>query len=376
MSLAHPSGWAIGDDGDVRLRQYPGTSIAPGKSFACMETVLGVSPAGEARKQFVDYVRSRMRRVVRGHVGPYGIFSNFGSWSLRRRHRYRRLVRQKQRRSDPAQPRPAGRKPKGHRPAVRLLRYRILVRSRRGNESFRSRAFSARRGRRSIEKLDELGIKPGLWTASTPSPWCTLNPKFAGCCSAEEPFRSAFIKAHRDHIRDEGVRMCKFDCLSAMCNNPDAQSSARRVFDRSHSQRRFGNALRPWTRRIPRRCSCSIGATVRRGGFWTPTPSSSRAFSSRGRIPAARPRSSPATASRKGSIRRTIYCQDVPALGKDSLGIWLSDWWWNSSHRQRALAGGFRDGSGPRQSAAATLGRLGLALAAPSGKRWARCSSL
>ena len=60
-----------------------------------METVLGVSPAGASRKQFVDYVRSRMRRVVRGHIGPYGIFSNFGSWSLAGRHRYRRLVRQK-----------------------------------------------------------------------------------------------------------------------------------------------------------------------------------------------------------------------------------------------------------------------------------------
>jgi hypothetical protein len=25
------------------------------------------------------------------------------------------------------------------------------------------------------------------------------------------------------------------------------------------------------------------------------------------------------------------YCRDVPALGKDSLGVWLSNWWWNSS---------------------------------------------
>ncbi|MHB1630220.1 MAG: hypothetical protein ACYCVB_17925, partial [Bacilli bacterium] len=25
------------------------------------------------------------------------------------------------------------------------------------------------------------------------------------------------------------------------------------------------------------------------------------------------------------------WCHDVPALGKDSLGVWLSDWEWNSS---------------------------------------------
>ena len=45
-----------------------------------METVYGVGQKGDARKTFVAHVRSRMRRVVRGHDKPYAIFDNFGSW--------------------------------------------------------------------------------------------------------------------------------------------------------------------------------------------------------------------------------------------------------------------------------------------------------
>jgi hypothetical protein len=43
------------------------------------------------------------------------------------------------------------------------------------------------------------------------NPWCSFNPTISGCCSVEEPFRSALIKAHVDHIRGEGVRLLKLD---------------------------------------------------------------------------------------------------------------------------------------------------------------------
>ena len=71
LSLAHPAGWATAKDGPLSLRQYPGIKVAPGKSFECMEAVYGVAKPGEARKAFVAHLRSRMRRVVRGHDKPY-----------------------------------------------------------------------------------------------------------------------------------------------------------------------------------------------------------------------------------------------------------------------------------------------------------------
>ena len=79
LSLAHPAGWAMGKDGNVSLKQYPGTKLAPGGRFECMESVYGVAKAGEAQKTFVAHVRSRMRRVVRGHDKVYAIFEPFGA---------------------------------------------------------------------------------------------------------------------------------------------------------------------------------------------------------------------------------------------------------------------------------------------------------
>ena len=43
-----------------------------------METVYGVAKTGAAIKAFVAHVRSRMRRVVRGHDKPYAIYEPFG----------------------------------------------------------------------------------------------------------------------------------------------------------------------------------------------------------------------------------------------------------------------------------------------------------
>ena len=79
-TLAHPAGWAIGQDGEVILRHYPGKKLKSQETFSCMEAVLGVGQAGGARGVFLDHLKSRMRRVVRGHDKPYSIFDPFGAW--------------------------------------------------------------------------------------------------------------------------------------------------------------------------------------------------------------------------------------------------------------------------------------------------------
>src|SRR5690606_33866669 len=82
LSLDHPAGYAMGAEGRIQLRQFPGILLDPQKSFSCMNTVLGVSEAGESRKAFVDHLQSRMRRVQRGHDKPLAIASMFGGWSI------------------------------------------------------------------------------------------------------------------------------------------------------------------------------------------------------------------------------------------------------------------------------------------------------
>ena len=45
-----------------------------------METVDGVGKKVAARQMFLALLKSRMRRVVRGHDKPNAIYDNFGSW--------------------------------------------------------------------------------------------------------------------------------------------------------------------------------------------------------------------------------------------------------------------------------------------------------
>ena len=79
FGLAHPAGFAMGQDQGVSLRQLPGIKLAAGASFQCMEAVYGVSHEGQARQAFRDHVQSRMRRVLRGHDKPLAIFEPFGA---------------------------------------------------------------------------------------------------------------------------------------------------------------------------------------------------------------------------------------------------------------------------------------------------------
>ena len=79
LSLAHPAGWATQESGKVSLRHYPGVKLSPGESRDCMEAVYGVGAASAGRAAFVAHIRSRMRRVARGHDRPYAIFEPFGA---------------------------------------------------------------------------------------------------------------------------------------------------------------------------------------------------------------------------------------------------------------------------------------------------------
>jgi hypothetical protein len=339
LSLAHPSGWAIGDGGVVKLRHYPGVSIAPGGTFACMESVLGVSPAGAARKQFVAYVRSRMRRVVRGHIGPYGVFSNFGSWPL---HGETEIVGRFARNTEKALLHSLDLLGESQKVSGRIYDYcDIEFWFDLASEMSRFSPVDFPRGFKPIqEKLSKLHIKPGLWTASVPSPWCSLNARFDGCCNAQEPFRSAFIKAYRDHIRNEGVGMCKFDCLSAMCNN-----ATHNHLPGVYSTEAIHNAVIELLRALDdadHRVFLMLYWGYR-SPWWL--LDADTLFEPGVFLEAAHPGGTPTPFARdsvtQGLDQAHYYCQDVPALGKDSLGIWLSDWWWNSSIGKQRWQQGF-----------------------------------
>jgi len=203
-----------------------------------MEAVLGVGRASEARKQFVAHVRSRMRRVVRGHDRPYAIFEPFGARPGGDFNETEEFVLDNVAFCFAAK-RERWRRASGSRTATSISTpstsgWISTAISRRATPSgfrtasTRSSSLVSPRNK----KLKELGTAPGLWIDSGGLPAWTVggNPAVSACfselggkgglCRASEPIRSMYTAAFRYLIRRYGVRLLKFDNLLTRCNNP------------------------------------------------------------------------------------------------------------------------------------------------------------
>ncbi len=333
MSVAHPAGWATAKGSEASLRQYPGTKLAPGATFDAMEVVYGVAAAGEARQTFVAHVRSRMRRVVRGHDRPYAIFDNFGSWSLQvdgfgentEKNELYSLARLAE--SQAAT---------GCRFDLCNVHFWVdhagdLVR-------FDPRRFP--NGLSVIKRtLDAMGTAPGLWIDSSMGAWSiAANPAVKASlsddpgffCRASEPIKSMYLAAFRHHIRENGVRELKFDNLRTVCNNP-----AHAHLPGLYSTEAIESSVIEFLHALDRECPhvFLILYWGHRSPWWL--LHGDTLFDSGLGIEAATPSTQPAPYARDSVTQKLDQAQrhssDVPALGKDSLGVWLSDWAWNSS---------------------------------------------
>jgi hypothetical protein len=333
MSVAHPAGWATGKDSVASLRQYPGTKLASGQSFTAMETVYGVGPAGDARQTFLAHVRSRMRRVVRHHDHPYAIFDNFGSWSLKvdgftenteanELYSLNRLAESQ--------------RATGCRFDLCNIHFWV-------DHSGDLIRFNPKRFPNGIakvkEKLDEMGVATGLWIDSSMANWSIGgNPEVKASfsddegffCRASEPIKSMYLKAFLYHIREEGVREIKFDNLRTTCNNPNHTH-----LPGVYSTEAIENSVIEFLDALDKECPdvFLILYWGHRSPWWL--LHGDTLFDSGIGIEAATPSTQPSAYARDSITQKLDQAQrhasDVPSLGKDSLGVWLSDWAWNSS---------------------------------------------
>jgi hypothetical protein len=345
MSLAHPAGWATAKAGTVSLRQYPGAKLAPGAKFDCMETVYGVGEKDAARKTFVAHVRSRMRRVVRGQDKPYTIFDNFGSWpsgaggywfnSDKFELHSLRLLAESQ-------------KATGCRfdfcnihfwvdPAGDLKRW---------NPEFFPKGIAHIK-----PILDSMGTAPGLWIDSS-NAWgggwgIGLNPDARPSisdsgwfCRASEPIKTLYREGFLYQIRHNGVRELKFDNLHSECNNPHHDH-----LPGLYSTEAIENSVIEFLHDLDKECPDIF--PILYWGYRSPwwLLHGNTLFDSGIGIEAASPSSQPAPYARDSVTQKLDQAQrhacDVPALGKDSLGIWLSNWAWNSSIGKERWQEGF-----------------------------------
>ena len=344
FSLAHPAGAAEGATGKVLLRQYPGVRLMPNETFQCMEAVYGVAKAGVARQAFVAHVQGRMRRRVRGHDRAYTIFTNFGSW------------------------------PSGsfwNTEAYVLRSLSLLAESQKAagchfdlcNVDF----WSDYRGtlqecdperfpnglERIGQEIDNLGSALGLWIDGSWERWSiggNPSPEVQDClnydcqqpdtlgqvqlgrkafCRATEPIRSMYIEAFRYHIRQHGARLLKFDNTSCVCVNPKHEH-----LPGLYSTEAIENGLIDFFQALDAECPDVF--LMLYWGYKSPwwLLHADTLFDSGLDMEAASPSDQPAPYLRDSVTQKLDQGQrvagDVPALGKDSLGIWLSSWPWNS----------------------------------------------
>lgn len=339
LSLTHPAGFAHVEGKDVVLRQYPGVKIAPGMTFRSMEAIYGVAKRGEARKAFVDYVRSRMCRVLNGHDKALSILESFGGqpegdfktdFSIGVSESY--LLRHLDQVA-------ASERLNG----VQFDFY--------GLEFWHDRAGTLKEFNpqnfpngfdRVRDKIIGLGMRPGLWIDSGNLPqWSIdLNPAMrpsysvkdgeGAFCRASEPIDQVYKDAFLYQMKVNKAGLLKFDNLNAECVNPahdhlpgplySTEAIYNGVIDFLTSLRGANPdvfIMLYWGYRSP--WWLEYGDTY---------------FECGDHIEAASPAQYPTPYARDAVTQRLDQAQlkitDTPWLGKDSLGVWLSDWSWNS----------------------------------------------
>jgi hypothetical protein len=363
LSLAHPAGWANQEPGKVSLRHYPGAVLEPGESRDCMEAVYGVGVAGQARAAFVAHIRSRMRRVLRGHDRPYAIFEPFGG-------RADGAVAERHRTPDAAYA--AGNLFDENEPYLLDMIARVAEGQHNADGRFDFTSFEfwvdhkgdikradpwrfPNQFERIKAALRETGIAPGLWLDSSFCGWSiggnpatkpaivqAVAPDFfegdawkqwetqAYFCRATEPVRSMYTEGFLHHIRENGVRLLKFDNFNSQCSNPA----------HNHLPGVYGNEA---THEAVIKCYLELDAACPdvfimlywgyRSPWWL--LHADTMFETGVEMEAASPGHMPALYVRDGVTRKLdqghLFARDVPWLGTDSLGVWLSHWGgWNS----------------------------------------------
>lgn len=335
MALGHPAGWTAGKDGQVSLRQYPGTKLAPGKTFQCMEALYGVAHAGQARNAFIAHLRGRMRRVTRGHDKPYAIFEPFGArpdgdFNETEQFLLNNLAKVAQ-----------GERESGCHFDFYSIDFWVDYHG--DLKKFDPQRFPNGLAR-ITEELKKLGTAPGLWIDSGGfggGAWSIGgNPAVKECfsqaggqgglCRASEPIKSLYTDAFRHHLREHGVRLLKFDNLLTSCSNPKHDH-----LPGVYSTEAIHNALIEFLHALDAECPDVF--LMLYWGYRSPwwLLHADTLFDSGIGIEAASPSDQPAPYIRDSVTQKLDQAQwtaneNVPALGKDSLGVWLSNWPWNS----------------------------------------------
>ncbi len=337
LSLAHPAGFALRKGNTVVLQQLPGVRLAPGASFDCMEAVYGVAVEGQARQAFVKQLHDRMLRVRHGRDKPLAIFEPFGS-----KPNFRCNAAEDFLSSDPEEyllsnlaKVDAARRESGlkwdyyaiefwHDPAGDLAT---------PNGRNFPNGFA-----KVLREIARQGMKPGLWIDSGQIGVWTIwdNPAVknartssGGLCRASDAVSRLYLEGFTRQIRENGVRLLKFDNLLDRCDEPGHDH-----LPGDYSTEPICNHIIQLYRDLDRLCpDVMIMLYWRYQSPWW-LEHADTLFDVGTKIEAASFAPWPTFRARDSVTRRLDEARwmvkDIPTVGWDPLGIWLSDWPWNS----------------------------------------------
>lgn len=347
MAVEHPAGLSQGMEGRVRLRHFPGNTLAAGATMTTKASIVGVGSPGGARQQFVDYIQAHSpRRKMLAIYDPLGIngFPDSPCWTLNDEQMIEtlKLLEKWQKR---------GVKFDYYVPDVGWQDWTgDLTR-------FWPQCFPEGPGK-VIRKVNELAMKWGLWFTGTWGDWsCGLNPAVAPSrtivpggkwpdylyrdnfdlfdgrrqlCLASEPYFGILRDALLHHIRNDHLRFFKLDASSYYCNNPEHEHLPGKY----STEANFDAVIE--IARATRRASPDL-YIMWYWGIRSPffALHGDSIFESRIRMEAASTGDYPALFFRDAvtlALDQGAQFNDlIPPMNKDSLGIWITDTWWGNA---------------------------------------------
>ena len=329
LSLAHPAGFALRKDKTVTLQQLPGFRLAPGATFDCMEAVYGVAAEGQARQAFVKQLHDRMLRVRRGRDKPLAIFEPFGSKADGNFDATEAYLLDNLAKVDKAR-RESGLKwdyysiEFWHDPAADLSAPNV--------RNFPN-GFA-----KIMREITRQGMRSGLWIDSGQIGGWTIwdNPAVknartssGGLCRASEVVSRLYLEGYTRQIKENSVRLFKFDNLLDRCDEANHEH-----LPGDYSTEPICNHIIQLYRDMDRLCpDVMIMLYWRYQSPWW-LEHADTLFDIGTKIEAASFAPWPTFRARDSVTRRLDEARwmvkDLPLVGWDPLGIWLSDWPWNS----------------------------------------------
>ena len=340
-AIEHPAGVNEGKHGRVQLAHYPGKKLAPDETYTTHVALVSVAKAEQAQQHFVDYIQSkslRPKRMVSVYT-PFGINNQWGACPTGDDDQVLDVL---------------GQVEKWQRHGIKLDYFSLdtgWIDPNSDLTRFRPTCYPNGPGAM-VRKTESLGMKFGLWFGTS---WavesCWDYPQvLAGqpaismpyrlgypdkahegrmFCFAAEPYFSTFKKAILYHVKENHVRLLKFDgglyhCDSTEHGHLPGKYSVEPMFADLIDIATSARAIAPdvfimWYWGLKSPFWALYGDLIFESGLQMEGSATSP-------YPTLYYRDSVTLAQDQNAQ----FAKNIPPITKDSLGVWLADNRWGN----------------------------------------------